>query len=75
MAGLSNGAVGTCRLAPRLSSELAGPILIAGADPHAPDAGLPVWALQRNADQRMPANLAIEATQQAGKRADCRQIA
>jgi len=68
LAGLSNGAVGTCRLAPRLSSELAGLILISGADPNAPDAGLPVLALQGNADERMPAALALKATHQAGKR-------
>ena len=68
LAGLSNGAVGTCRLAPRLSSELAGLILISGADPHARDAGLPVLALQGNADQRMPAALAIRTTQLAGRR-------
>ena len=74
LAGLSNGAVGTCRLALRLSSELAGLILISGADPHAPYAGLPVLALQGNADERMPAALAIEATQQAGKRGTYREF-
>ncbi len=74
LAGLSNGAVGTCRLAPCLSSELAGLILISGADPHAPDAGLPVLALQGNADQRMPAALAIQMTQQAGKRGTYREF-
>ena len=74
LAGYSNGAVGTCRLAPRLSSELAGLILISGADPHAADAGLPVLAVQGNADQRMPAALAIEAIQQAGKRGTYRDF-
>ena len=74
LAGLSNGAVGTCRLAPRLSSELAGLILISGADPHAPDAGLPVLALQGNADERMPATLALQATQQVGKRGMYREF-
>ncbi len=68
LAGLSNGAVGTCRLAPRLRSELCGLVLISGADPQAPDAGLPVLALQGNADQRMSAALAIQLTQQIGKR-------
>ncbi len=74
LAGLSNGAVGTCRLAPRLSTELAGLILISGADPHVPDAGLPVLALQGNADERMPAALACQATQQAGKRGTYREF-
>ena len=74
LAGLSNGAAGTCRLARRLSSELAGLILISGADPHVPDAGLPVLALQGNADERMPAALALQATQQAGKRGTYREF-
>ena len=74
LAGLSNGAVGTCRLAPRLSTELAGLILISGADPHAPNAGLPVLALQGNADERMPAALALQATQQAGTRGTYREF-
>jgi pimeloyl-ACP methyl ester carboxylesterase len=74
LAGLSNGAVGTCRLAPRLSSELAGLILISGSDPHAPNAGLPVLVLQGNADQRMPAALAIQVMQQAGKRGTYREF-
>ena len=68
LAGLSNGAVGACRLAARLRSELRGLILIAGADPHAPDAGLPVLALQGNADERMSADLTIALTQRLGKR-------
>ena len=74
LAGLSNGAVGTCRMAPHLSSELAGLILISGADPHAPDTGLPLLALQGDADQRMPAALAIQATQHAGKRGTYREF-
>jgi pimeloyl-ACP methyl ester carboxylesterase len=74
LAGLSNGAVGTCRSAPCLSSELAGLILISGADPHAPDSGLPVLALQGNADQRMPAALALQMTQRAGKRGTYREF-
>ncbi len=69
LAGLSNGAVGTCRLAPRFRTELSGLILISGADPQAPDTGLPVLALQGNADERMSAALAIQLTEQLGKRA------
>jgi pimeloyl-ACP methyl ester carboxylesterase len=74
LAGLSNGAVGTCRLAPRFSSELAGLILISGGDPNAADAGLPVLALQGDADERMPAVLALQATQHAGKRGTYREF-
>jgi hypothetical protein len=74
LAGISNGAVGVCRLAPRLSSELAGLILISGADTCAPDAGLPMLALQGNADRRMPAALAIQTTRQAGQRGTYREF-
>ena len=74
LAGLSNGAVGTCRLAPRLRSELSGLVLISGADPQAPDAGLPVLALQGNADERMSAALAIQLIQQLGKRGTYREF-
>ena len=74
LAGLSNGAVGTCRLAPRWASELAGLILISGADPHAADAGLPLLALQGNGGQRMSANLARQVTRQAGKRGTYREF-
>jgi pimeloyl-ACP methyl ester carboxylesterase len=74
LAGLSNGAVGSCRLAPRLRSELSGLILISGADPRAPDAGLSVLALQGNADERMPAALAIQLTRQLGARGTYREF-
>ena len=43
LAGLSNGAVGTCRLAPRLSSKLSGLILISGGDPMPPTPGFRSW--------------------------------
>lgn len=75
LAGLSNGAVGTCRLAPRLATELAGLILISGADPHAPDAGLPILLLQGSADERMPASLAIQLAGRSAHRATYREFA
>jgi pimeloyl-ACP methyl ester carboxylesterase len=75
LAGLSNGAVGTCRLAPALATELAGLILISGADPQAPDAGLPILLLQGNADERMPASLALQLARQSGHRATYREFA
>jgi pimeloyl-ACP methyl ester carboxylesterase len=74
LAGLSNGSVGTCRLASRFSSELAGLILISGADPEAPDTDLPVLLLQGANDERMPAFLAIEFAQRAGARATYREF-
>jgi len=57
-----------------LRSELSGLILISGADPQAPDAGLPVLALQGNADARMVAALAIQLTRQLGKRGTYREF-
>ena len=74
LAGLSNGAVGTCRLASHFSSELSGLILISGADPQAPDAGLPVLLIQGTDDERMPASLAIQFASRSGKRAIYREF-
>jgi pimeloyl-ACP methyl ester carboxylesterase len=74
LAGLSNGAVGTCRLASRFVSDLAGLILISGADPQALDAGLPILLLQGKTDERMPASLAIQSARQSGHRATYREF-
>jgi hypothetical protein len=73
LAGLSNGAVGVCRLAPKLRAELAGLILVSGADARSPVAGLPVaglpvLALQGLHDDRMDASEAARYIAQAGER-------
>jgi pimeloyl-ACP methyl ester carboxylesterase len=75
LAGLSNGAVGVCRLAPKLRDDLAGLILISGADWRADDAGLPVLALQGADDERMPAELARDYVRQAGARGTYHEFA
>jgi len=54
LAGLSNGGIGASRLAQRFESNLAGLILISGADPDAPITRLPVLAVQGAADERIP---------------------
>jgi len=54
LAGLSNGGIGASRLAKRLESQLAGLILISGADPDAPISRLPVLLVQGKNDERMP---------------------
>jgi pimeloyl-ACP methyl ester carboxylesterase len=66
LAGLSNGALGASRLAPRLSTPLAGLILISGADPDAATALLPVLVIQGTQDERMPAALAQRYARAAG---------
>ncbi len=67
LAGLSNGAVGISRLAPRLDVDIAGLILIAGADPVAAQSGLPIVILQGTQDERMPSALARRVAWQAGR--------
>jgi predicted esterase len=54
LAGLSNGGVGASRLAQRFETDLAGLILISGADPDAPITQLPVLVVQGTADERIP---------------------
>ena len=54
LAGLSNGGIGASRLAQRFESNLAGLILISGADPDAPITRLPVLVVQGKNDQRIP---------------------
>lgn len=58
LAGLSNGAVGACRLAPKFRADLAGLILISGADTTVINRHLPTLALQGRDDERMSFELA-----------------
>ena len=57
LAGLSNGAIGASRLAEQFKHELAGLILISGADPNATITGLPVLVLYGKNDERIPASM------------------
>jgi len=54
LAGLSNGGIGVSRLAHGFESDLAGLILISGADPDAPLTRLPVLVVQGKDDERIP---------------------
>ncbi|MDP9316583.1 MAG: alpha/beta hydrolase [Chloroflexota bacterium] len=74
LAGLSNGAVGASRLAPHLGLDLAGLILISGADPAAAPSGLPILILQGAQDERMPVALARQMAQQAGTQATYHEL-
>jgi predicted esterase len=57
LAGLSNGAIGASRLAEGLKDELAGLVLISGADPGAAIGDLPVLVLHGKDDERIPVSL------------------
>lgn len=57
LAGLSNGGIGASRLAERFKNDLAGLILISGADPSAPTTGLPVLVISGREDERIPASM------------------
>jgi predicted esterase len=74
LAGLSNGGIGICRLAPRLKHDVDGLILISGADGHAPDAGLPVLALHGTYDDRISFTAAKSYVDQAGDRGTYREF-
>jgi hypothetical protein len=54
LAGLSNGAIGASRLAVQFKQDIAGLILISGADPNATMTGLPVLLLHGKDDGRIP---------------------
>jgi pimeloyl-ACP methyl ester carboxylesterase len=69
LAGLSNGAVGASRMASRLQGDLAGLLLISGADANAQLSNLPTLLVQGSGDERMPASLAQAFARRAGARA------
>jgi pimeloyl-ACP methyl ester carboxylesterase len=54
LAGLSNGGVGALRLAPRLRDELAGLVLISGAESKGRAAGVPTLVIHGRHDSMMP---------------------
>ena len=58
LAGLSNGGIGSSRLANRFKNDLAGLILISGADPNATITSLPVLVIHGQDDERIPASIA-----------------
>jgi pimeloyl-ACP methyl ester carboxylesterase len=58
LAGLSNGGIGASRLAERFKNDLAGLILISGADPNTTITDLPVLIIHGKDDERIPAAIA-----------------
>ena len=58
LAGLSNGAIGASRLAPRLRAEIAGLVLVSGAAPDAAAPGVPTLVLQGRRDTQIAASVA-----------------
>ncbi len=57
LAGLSNGGVGISQLAYKLTSDIAGLILISGASLNAQDSSLPALVLSGIHDERMPTDM------------------
>jgi predicted esterase len=57
LAGLSNGAIGASRLADQFQQDVAGLILISGADPNATMTELPVLLLHGKDDERIPVTM------------------
>jgi pimeloyl-ACP methyl ester carboxylesterase len=66
LAGLSNGAAGAARAAPRLHGALRGLILLSGASRDAPPPGVPVLVVQGRRDQMSGAELARSYAARSG---------
>lgn len=69
VAGLSNGAIGTSRLAKKYEHEIAGLILISGADPQATMTDLPVLLIHGKSDERIPLSIMEQYASSAGENA------
>jgi pimeloyl-ACP methyl ester carboxylesterase len=69
LAGLSNGAISASRLADQLKNEIAGLILISGADPDAVITELPSLVIQGRADERIPVSMIEQYVSVAGPHA------
>jgi pimeloyl-ACP methyl ester carboxylesterase len=68
LAGLSNGAVGAARIAPSLSGQIHGLVLVSCAPPEVPAPGVPTLVLQGRGDRMCPASLARGYAARAGAR-------
>ncbi len=66
LAGLSNGGISASRLADPLKNEIAGLILISGADPNAVITELPSLVIQGQKDERIPASMIEQYVSAAG---------
>ncbi|HVY49029.1 MAG TPA: hypothetical protein VHB21_24230 [Minicystis sp.] len=58
LAGLSNGAIGASRLAPKLRGQIRGLVLVSGAAPDARAPGVPTLVVQGKRDTMSPPSLA-----------------
>ncbi len=68
LAGLSNGAIGASRLAPRLRGTFDGLILVSGADADAPAPSVPVLAIQGAKDAQISASVVHAYAERVGGR-------
>jgi hypothetical protein len=60
LAGLSNGAIGASRIAPKIAAEIAGLVLLSGAANDAPSPNLPTLVIHGRTDAQIPAS-AVQA--------------
>jgi hypothetical protein len=68
LAGLSNGAIGASRLAPRLSDQIAGLVLLSGAASDAPSPDMPTLVIHGRDDAQIPSSIARAYAQRVGAR-------
>ena len=66
LAGLSNGGIGASRLADHFKQDIAGLILISGADPAATITEMPVLVLHGRYDERIPISVMEQYVSAAG---------
>ncbi len=66
LAGLSNGAIGASRLAPRLAKDIAGLILVSGAASDANGAHMPTLVVQGRDDAHISASVVHAYATRAG---------
>jgi pimeloyl-ACP methyl ester carboxylesterase len=66
LAGLSNGGVGASRFAPSLRGRIVGLLLVSGAAPDAPPAGVPTLVLEGSRDTMMSPDVVRGYTQRSG---------
>jgi len=69
LAGLSNGGIAASRLANQFQSDLAGLILISGADPSSVIAQLPALVITGESDERIPVSMIERYVAVSGTRA------
>jgi pimeloyl-ACP methyl ester carboxylesterase len=66
LAGLSNGGVGASYIAPRLQKSIVGLLLVSGAAPDAPTAGVPTLALEGSHDTMVSPGVVRQYAERTG---------